>query len=58
MQTYQLQPKVVICRECQEPFVLSPGERKFYLERKMKDPQRCGDCRARRRAEAGGANGS
>jgi hypothetical protein len=48
-----LSPRVIICRECGEPFVLSPGERQFYIDRKLKEPSRCADCRARRRAEAG-----
>ena len=60
METYycNLLPKVITCRECGEPFVLSPGERQFYIDRKLKEPSRCADCRARRRAKAGGANGS
>lgn len=61
METYEnhcnLLPKVVVCRECGEPFVLSPGERQFYIDHKLKEPSRCGECRTRRRTEAGGRNG-
>ena len=51
---YQLLPKVVVCRDCSEPFVLSPGERQFYIDHKLKEPLRCDRCRARRRVGEGG----
>jgi DNA-directed RNA polymerase subunit RPC12/RpoP len=47
---YNLLSKVVVCRECGEPFVLSAGERKFYIDRKLKEPLRCSECRWRRRS--------
>jgi len=48
---YNLLSKVVVCRECGEPFVLSTGERKFYIDRKLKEPLRCDVCRQRRRQQ-------
>jgi len=48
-QNVNLLPRVVECVDCGEPFVISPGERQFYLEHCLKEPLRCFDCRQRRR---------
>jgi len=39
------------CVDCGLPFVFGDEERRFYAERGFKEPDRCLDCRARRRAE-------
>ena len=49
-------PRVEQCRDCGEYFLLSPGERKFYLDHQLSEPSRCKDCRSRRKAKA--ASGS
>ena len=58
-QSVSLLPRVVECVDCGEPFVISPGERQFYLDHNLKEPLRCFDCRQKRRLEkltgAGGA---
>ena len=51
---YNLVPKIVVCRECGEPFVLSPGERQFSIAHKLKEPLRCDSCRASRRTGESG----
>jgi CxxC-x17-CxxC domain-containing protein len=40
-----------ICIDCGAPFVFGDEERRFYTERGFKEPDRCLDCRASRRAE-------
>jgi len=44
-----LLPRVVDCIECGEPFVISAGERQFYLDHCLKEPLRCLDCRQKRK---------
>ncbi|MGD9714518.1 MAG: CxxC-x17-CxxC domain-containing protein [Thermomicrobiales bacterium] len=39
------------CADCGAPFVFGDEERRFYADRGFKEPDRCLDCRARRRAE-------
>ncbi len=39
------------CIDCGTPFVFGDEERRFYAERGFKEPDRCLDCRASRRAE-------
>jgi len=54
----QLLPRVVDCIDCGEPLVISSGERQFYLERCLKEPLRCSDCRQKRKqAKANGQDG-
>jgi hypothetical protein len=38
------------CRDCGEPFTLSPGAVAFYGDRGLTLPARCRPCRDRRRA--------
>jgi CxxC-x17-CxxC domain-containing protein len=49
-----LQPKTLICVDCREPFEISVEEQRFYAERGYRQPIRCADCRADRRAERNG----
>jgi len=46
----ELLPRVVECIDCGEPFVISSGEREFYLKKYLKEPVRCSACRKRRKA--------
>jgi hypothetical protein len=46
----ELLPRVVACVDCGEPFVISSGERAFYLKKYLKEPVRCSACRKRRKA--------
>lgn len=35
----------IICRECGKKFIFSKNEIEFYLEKGLKYPKRCQDCR-------------
>lgn len=37
--------------ECGNTFIYTAGEQKYYLDRMMKDPARCKECRNARRLE-------
>jgi hypothetical protein len=39
------------CRDCGAPFAFSEGEQAFYAERGLAAPQRCKDCRNKRKNE-------
>jgi CxxC-x17-CxxC domain-containing protein len=39
------------CVDCDAPFLFTVGEQRFYAERGIRQPVRCGVCRADRRAE-------
>lgn len=41
----------LICVDCGESFQFSGAEQRFYAERGIRQPVRCGRCRAERRAE-------
>jgi len=57
-ESVNLLPRVVNCIDCGEPFIVSPGERRFYLEHQLKEPLRCFDCRQKRkRARINGQGG-
>ena len=47
----ELDPQDLIlrCIECQEHFILTPGEIQFYLDRQLHIPKRCPTCRKARR---------
>lgn len=44
-------PDARICLDCGKPFVFGEEEKRFYADRGYREPDRCLDCRARRRAE-------
>jgi hypothetical protein len=46
----ELLPRVVECVDCGEPFVISSGERAFYLKKYLKEPVRCSAWWKRRKA--------
>ena len=52
----ELLPRVVECVDCGEPFVISSGEREFYLRKYLKEPVRCSVCRKRRKVTKTAAN--
>jgi hypothetical protein len=52
----ELLPRIVECVNCGEPFVISSGEREFYLKKYLKEPVRCSACRKRRKAAKIAAN--
>jgi CxxC-x17-CxxC domain-containing protein len=54
-----LKDKTLVCRDCGNNFVFTAGEQGFYLEKGlMHEPQRCPNCRANRRRERTGTEGS
>ena len=47
--------KVLVCRDCGQPFTFTAGEQEFYASRGlMNEPGRCPECRAARRGNQGG----
>lgn len=49
--TFVLAGQTLVCVDCQQPFLFSAAEQAFYAERGSRRPERCPDCRAKRRAE-------
>jgi CxxC-x17-CxxC domain-containing protein len=48
--------KTLTCRECGRQFSFTAGEQEFYASRGLQhEPGRCPECRAARKAAAGGA---
>lgn len=43
------------CADCQERFLFTVAEQRFYAERGIRQPTRCAACRAARRAERNAA---
>ena len=43
--------KTLTCRDCGEEFVFTAGEQAFYQERGFSEPQRCNNCRQKRKQE-------
>jgi hypothetical protein len=43
--------KTLQCIDCKQPFDFTPGEQKFFAEKRLSDPKRCKECRAVKRAE-------
>ena len=41
----------LICRECDEWFVFTAKEQRFYAEQGFPPPKRCPNCRAERRRQ-------
>ncbi|MGB2695126.1 MAG: zinc-ribbon domain containing protein [Dehalococcoidia bacterium] len=47
-----LDDKSIVCKDCADTFVFTTGEQGFYLEKGLlNEPQRCPDCREKRRLE-------
>lgn len=46
------------CRDCGQQFTFTDGEQEFYASKNLSAPQRCKDCRNKRKADRmGGAGG-
>jgi len=45
------------CVDCSAPFVFTAGEQEFYNSRNLSAPQRCKECREKRKAARGGGAG-
>ena len=46
--------KILVCRDCGQPFTFTAGEQEFYASRGlMNEPGRCPECRAARRSSPG-----
>ena len=43
--------KELVCRECDEWFVFTAAEQRFYAEQGFPPPKRCPTCRAERRRQ-------
>lgn len=41
--------KKIVCCDCDQPFLFSGGEQKYYEERKLSEPKRCPTCRQKRK---------
>jgi hypothetical protein len=50
--------QILICRECRQEFVFSPGEQQFFAEKGFMPPKRCSACREARREREGRALGA
>ena len=47
--------KILVCKDCGKEFVFTAGEQEFYAEKGfVNEPQRCKECRAKRKAAAKG----
>src|SRR5579859_6011807 len=46
------------CRDCGQGFTFTSGEQDFYASRGFSEPSRCPDCRAARKAQRDGGEGS
>ncbi len=43
--------QTITCRDCGSAFTFTDGEQAFYNERQLAAPQRCKDCRGKRKQE-------
>jgi len=41
----------ITCRDCGATFTFTEGEQEFYATKNLSEPQRCKDCRAKRKSE-------
>ncbi len=47
----EYQAKELVCRECDERFVFTAQEQRFYAEQGYPPPKRCPNCRAEKRRQ-------
>jgi len=45
--------KVLICTECGQGFILTPEHEKWFLDKGLKLPKRCPECRNKRHSQKG-----
>ena len=41
----------ITCRDCSATFTFTDGEQEFYASKNLSAPQRCKDCRDKRKAD-------
>ncbi|HHI30477.1 cytochrome C551 [Methanosarcinales archaeon ex4572_44] len=46
-----MEDRTLVCKDCGEEFVFTAGEQEFFEEKGFDDPQRCKECRERRKSE-------
>jgi CxxC-x17-CxxC domain-containing protein len=49
--------KTLTCADCGQEFTFTASEQDFYAQRGFSEPRRCGNCRAKRKAERNSAGG-
>jgi hypothetical protein len=52
--TPNFKDKVLICQDCEKPFIFEAGEQKFYWVKELAPPKRCIKCRFARKMNAQG----
>ena len=54
---YTMQDKTLTCRDCGRAFTFTASEQEFFAQRGFtNEPGRCPECRAARKAQAGGGS--
>ena len=49
---FNMEDKILVCKDCKEEFVFSTGEQEFYKEKGFdNEPVRCPSCRRARKAQ-------
>ena len=43
--------QVILCRDCNQDFTFTEGEQEFYDQKGLSAPQRCKDCRAKKKMQ-------
>ncbi|MCM1370287.1 MAG: zinc-ribbon domain-containing protein [Clostridium sp.] len=46
-----MEDKKIVCSDCGNEFTFTVGEQEFYKEKGFNDPQRCKECRDKRKAQ-------
>ena len=44
-----MEDKTIICKECGREFTFTVGEQEFFKERGFQEPERCKECRDKRK---------
>lgn len=47
--------KIVVCKDCNKEFYLTPGEQEFYKSMGWDEPKRCFNCRKEKKRRNEGA---
>lgn len=50
--TPKFKDKILICEDCQTPFIFEAGEQTFYFIKELALPKRCKKCRLARKLNA------
>lgn len=48
---------ILNCVQCKAEFIWTAGEQRFYMDRGLQEPKRCGPCRTARKAAKSGVGG-